>query len=244
MELYDGIIDKTNQLLEKFDAKSFAVDANNGWNLSDRNELIFEKDSAFTLGGAGHPASSFHLVTTNSKKVPKDEILLYGKDLLQIKSDCAYGKIVFLQIEDLGENENAEKAYHQIKDMEFVKYDINPEGFMVRASSFDKLEQVRVGKEAIKKGISFAKIANEYIKAYKQNENVKAVKIIFITDELPIFAQLSELAQNVDKITQTLNKILNDMNLDCASCGLKELCDQVEGMKEMHFQNVKKSKKK
>ena len=36
-------------------------------------------------------------------------------------------------------------------------------------------------------------------------------------------------------ITLTLSKILEGMPTDCNSCNLKPICDEVEGMKELHF---------
>ena len=29
--------------------------------------------------------------------------------------------------------------------------------------------------------------------------------------------------------------MLKDVNMDCGSCGLQEICDEIEGLREMHF---------
>ena len=31
------------------------------------------------------------------------------------------------------------------------------------------------------------------------------------------------------------NHALKDVNMDCGSCGLQEICDEIEGLREMHF---------
>ena len=33
----------------------------------------------------------------------------------------------------------------------------------------------------------------------------------------------------------SLSKILEGMPTDCGSCNLKAICDEVEGMRELHF---------
>ena len=42
-------------------------------------------------------------------------------------------------------------------------------------------------------------------------------------------------AKKVHEITMTLSKILEGMPTDCSLCSLKPICDEVEGMKELHF---------
>ena len=51
-----------------------------------------------------------------------------------------------------------DRAYHICKDIDLIKYSVYPEGFMVRASSMEEREQVRVGKKAVKEGLSFAQM--------------------------------------------------------------------------------------
>lgn len=238
MELFDHIIEKTLNLLSDHTPISFGVNESNGWELTDRNELILGKEMAYELGSTGNKATSFQCLTSSKDLISKDEILLYGSDLNKIKKNASYAKIVLLNVEDL--EGDSERIYHQIKDLEFIKYDVMMKGFMVRTSSYDKLEQVRVSKTAIKNGISFEKIGNEYLKAYKQDPKVNFAKIIFITEDMPIFEELSENASKVDKIAQTLNKVLYDMTFDCNTCSLKDICDEVEGLKELHFKNAKK----
>ena len=41
--------------------------------------------------------------------------------------------------------------------------------------------------------------------------------------------------RSVDKITLTLNHIMDGLATDCSVCSFKQVCDEVEGMKELHF---------
>jgi CO dehydrogenase/acetyl-CoA synthase beta subunit len=103
-------------------------------------------------------------------------------------------------------------------------------------------EQVRVSKQAVKRGINFRAIGNSYIAKYKENSNVLNVKVIFITDPKVNFDALRVSAKMADDITSTLTHILEGLPTDCSVCQLKEVCDEVEGMKELHFGKAARDK--
>lgn len=236
MELYDSIIKNTIDLLSPYKYSSLTVSKDLALSVGKDNELILKKDSAFELGGSYKSAVNYQCVTTSLSLVQKDEILLYGEDLTEIKSDVSFARLAFLQINDL---DGDEVSYKVIKDLEFIKYNMNLKGYMMRASTMDFRECVRVAKSAVTDGISFNNIGNAFISKYKQNPLVKAVQIIFITSDMPIFKQFMDNARKIDEITLTLNHVLSNMNFDCHSCNLKPICDEVEGMKELHFKTSK-----
>ena len=111
---------------------------------------------------------------------------------------------------------------------------------MIRSSSDSFREQVRVSKEAVRKGITFEQVGNSYISQFKKNPDVIAVKLIFVTVDDADYAEMKKDAKKVRDITKTLSKILEGMATDCHSCSLKEICDEVEGLKELHFGKEKK----
>ncbi|MDF2674051.1 MAG: dehydrogenase/acetyl-CoA synthase beta subunit, partial [Clostridiales bacterium] len=115
------------------------------------------------------------------------------------------------------------------------RYKVNPKGFMSRISTSNKHEPVRVSKTALEEGLSFAKVARLFLDAYKAYPEVITVQVSFVT--LPNFNynELARLAQKNDEITTALDHILRDVKMDCASCKLQSICNEVEGMKELHF---------
>ena len=46
------------------------------------------------------------------------------------------------------------------------------------------------------------------------------------------------LAVKIKRTTSALNHILDNV-FDCSTCNLKEICDEVEGMKELHIKKAK-----
>ena len=236
MDLFNPIINNTENQLGHAKLRQFDYDRSRIWEETASFELVMSRDSAFELGGSSFPCVNFTCVTSSPKLVEKDEILVCGPDLNELKADTPYARIVLLRVGDIeSDDDDTEHAFRAIQDMDFVKYHVFPKGFMIRTSSENHREQVRISKEALQKGISFERIGNTFISHYRQNSNILAVKMIFVTAPDADYAALQKTAAQVRDITMSLSKILEGMPTDCGSCQLKPICDEVEGMRELHF---------
>ncbi len=232
MELYDSIITATRALLAGTEPRRWDYDPAHVWRDTGESELVMLRDAAFELGGSGCASANFTCVTSSEALVERDEVLLYGKDLGELKGDVSFARLAFLLSDELSGDDEA--AYQAIRDMEFVKYHVFPEGYMVRISSESNREQVRLSKTAVARGVSFRGIGGAYIAGYHKNPHVRRVQLVFVTDNGAV-AELAKTAKKVDGITRTLTHILEGIPTDCGSCDLKPICDEVEGMREMHF---------
>ena len=224
MEFFDSLIGEVNLLKEKLSSKQLSYNAEKSRKDIGYSQVILQRDTAFELGGTG-----FNLVTSSSVE---DGIVVAGPDLDSIKGDCSFARISVVQIEN---QQDEQKAYNLIKKIEYVKYHYFPDGYMIRTSSRSHKEAVRVSRSALKEGLSFESIGNLLISSYKKIPGVKGVKVIFITDPTADFAALENIAKKGSSIAETLNHIMNSVKFDCDSCNLKAVCDEVEGMKELHF---------
>ena len=236
MKLYDKIINETLDSLNEPYAgkvKKYPYSGNTAWKDVGNSEFIMQRDAALEIGGGGLPSVNYTLVTT-SGIVTEDEIVVCGSDINEIKGDCAFARIVILETGDLGEDSDQEKAFQAIRNLEFVRYHVFPEGYMVRVSAQSNQEQIRLSKDALKKGISFSKVGSLYIKKYKEVPEVKNVKIVFITEKA-LVEKLLPNADKVDAITRTLTHILDGLPTDCGHCSMKPVCDEVDGMRELHL---------
>jgi hypothetical protein len=236
MELYSGIMKQTEELLAGSSGTAWAFEPSGAWPDVGKNELIMQREAAFELGGSGLQAVSYSCVTTDASHIARDEVLLYGPDLGKLKADSPYARIVFVTVRDIGE---ADAAYSAVQTLDFVRYHVFPRGFMMRALPDDCREQVRVGRDAVKAGISFRSVGFDFIRKYRENPVVKNVRVVFVTDPGAPYKALRTNAKKVTDITRSLSTILDGMPTDCASCNFKPICDEVEGMKELHFSQRK-----
>lgn len=233
MKLYDNMIDVTMETLSGHEVRRSEYSPQGAWKCLENTEFIMQRDAALEIGSAPEPSVNYTCVST-SGKVTKDEILVYGSDITQVHGGCGFARIVILETEDLGEDTDTEKAFQAIRNLEFVRYHVFPEGYMVRVSSQSNQEQVRISTDAMRKKISFSSVGSAYIKKYKEVPGVKNVRIIFIT-ESELVKKLVPNADKVDAITRTLTHILDGMPTDCGHCSMKAVCDEVDGMKELHL---------
>ena len=231
MELFDSIIRETTEKTEPLMAQRWDFDPDACWPSTERSELIMQSEQAFELGGSGTSSANFTCVTTTENLILKDEVVLCGKDIPEITGDVSFARIVLLGVKDIGDEDAAHAA---IQQMDFVRYHVHPKGYMVRVSAESNQERVRVSKSAVAGGMNFKNIGNTYIRAYKENGNVLNVRIIFLTDQ-EVIKEFNKTANTVFDITNALSHILDGIDLDCANCDLKPICDEVEGMREMHL---------
>ena len=233
MELYNSLIKESNSLLEKGSPRVWEYRPGDAWKDIGSSELVLQKDAAYELGAMGKGSANYVLFTSSPELVDKDQILLYGSDLSEIKGEVDFARIVLLRVGLIDGDDEA--VYRTLKDIEFAKYHVYPEGYMVRMSPESYREQVRVSKQALKKGISFKNIGANYIESYKKDPNVLNATVIFVTAPGYDYEAMKKIAKKANDVTGTLTHILEGLPTDCSVCALKDICDEVEGMKELHF---------
>lgn len=59
--------------------------------------------------------------------------------------------------------------------------------------------------------------------------------MLFLTGPGYDYPGLLEIAKKASAVTGTLTTILEGLPTDCSVCSLKGICDEVDGMKELHF---------
>ncbi|MBR2868512.1 MAG: hypothetical protein IKB88_05565 [Clostridia bacterium] len=222
MKFFDSLIADTDKLISSLPQKSFYK--GNAWNDVGHNQVIMRRDAAFELDGVG-----FNLVTSQDIT---DEIVVVGDDLSEIGDNRRFARISFVQIDDDADDQ---KKYNLIKKIDYVKYHTFPDGYMMRSTSRSHKESVRVSAKAISDGADFQKIGSLMIEKYKEVPAVKGVKIIFITCPDADYSETERIAEKNYAIAETLNHVMNSVVFDCETCNLRAICDEVEGMKELHF---------
>lgn len=242
MKLYDDIIDQESRLFARIGTglKELGISMDpNVWKDDGKGGIVLKSDMQCELGGGNFPAVGSQLVTLDQALVDRDGLYLIGPDLCEIKKDQPYARIAWILLDEhspqKGEHLAEGRLYDLIRSIEYVRYRVNPHGYMQRISAAAHREPVRIGKRAVAEGLDFAKVGALYIRAYQSNPLVKAVKMFFVTDPNADYHQLAELAQKAERITQALDHVLKDFNMNCSACNLKDVCDEVEELKKLHF---------
>ena len=221
-----------------YSTKNINVSKESDWADAGSHQMILRSDMAYELGGS---TPSFHAIgstaiTADRTFVNQDEILLIGPDIKDISSDISYGRLTIALVDE-GSLGDGNTLFNAIKKIENVRYHVNPEGFMTRVSSVYGRESIRVSRDAINKGLSFEKVGNILLRKYHENPDIKAVKLVYITEPSFDYKALESDCKKASSITQTIDHIMKDAMTDCNSCSLQKICDEVEGLRTLHFGN-------
>lgn len=200
------------------------------WADVGEHHMILAREMAYELGGQGTLGLSGCLYTTEPILFPQG-VYLYGKDLAQIRQSQSYARLVFIE---LSANDSEEALYRKFREVDYVRYHIHPEGYMARISPVSQREPVRVSQKALKKGIRFADVGDLYLTQYLKIPQVKSVNVIFVTHQAFDYQALEDTLGRAERMTQSLNHIFTGFSMDCDTCGFKTVCDEIEGLRELH----------
>ena len=235
MKLYDEVINKWSSLLEGCSLKNLNINGDCAKDAGS-HQMILKSDCAYELGGSTPSVHALGAtaVTGQASFFCGDEIILAGPDLKDIDKDISFARLTIVQVAEnaLGDGNT---LYNAIKKIDNVRFHVNPEGYMPRISSVYGRESIRISKEALNKGLSFEKVGNLLIKKLKENPDVKAVKLIYITDPGFNFNELEASVKESADITKAIDHIMKNAMTDCNTCALQKVCDEVEGLRELHF---------
>ena len=237
MNLYDSLIKQALELFQGKEMTSFPLESS--FPAQKEKEFIFPDDAQVELGG-GKDSAYFMGYTSNSDCVQKDEILLLGKDLSSLPKETPFAHLSFFLIDEEGKKD--QDIYRLFRNLEYSRYKVAPLGFMLRINTNSLKEGGRVSKEAIQKGISIQDIGMSFLHEYKREKTLRFVKQIFVTDPSFDYKKLSLFQKEAEGVTVAFDHVLKTLKMDCRTCSFKEICDTVEGMREMHQKELNGNK--
>ena len=231
MNVYDNLIRETQSILQKQNFTQLKV-LDCDWNMLKSNEFLMGKEVRFELGDRFKDSIVYHVPTSDQNLIGEDKIFLIGDDLQNIKSNTNFSRVTLFNIDDIPD---PNKAYIGVRKLNYERYKVIPEGYMVLSSSFENKENVRVSKKAIKKGLTFEVLGNLYIQHYKQLEGVNNVQVYFIVGDQDFVKDLIDISKKVNEVTNAFDHILKNVILDCDVCPLQTICEDIEALRELHF---------
>lgn len=239
MELFDNQIRELYEILQmdnpKRCVKKSCGSIQTNRTIQKKEKLILKSDMAFELGGGFHQAVTDMITTTSRELVDDSEVVLIGSDLKDISEDTDYARIVLVRFRDeYIQSLNETDFYRQLRTLSYLRYKMYIDGFMTRISSTKEREPIRVSKYAREQEMSLFEVGKLFADKYLECEGVEAVKVIFITGEQPFYPKLKEIADKCEDITDSIDHILSGMIMDCSTCNLKEVCDEVEELRDIH----------
>ncbi len=210
------------------------------WDMLQQSDYILDSDTYIELGSTTKESLSYSVCSTGINF--EDKIVVIGEDIPKLKGKIPnYARIVFVSMED---SEDQNTLFKQIKDIERSKYNVNFAETMLRTSSFNGRECFRISKKAYKNKLDFSTIGSGIINELKSNEYVKNVQIYYIVNNATLISKLQSYPKKINILSEALNNMFDNIVLDCNICDIKEICDEVDGMREEHQKSIDRLKSK
>lgn len=208
----------------------FDYDKTCSWPSGEGRNIIFKEDTGLEIGNPQAGSVSFLLWSDNLDMIDNGRISVIGPDISEASSsDLPFCKIVIAGVEGF----NKDNTFKRYRDLEAIRYDIDLKGYMMKGTSQYQREWSRISKEAISNGFSFKHLGNALIEKFRETDYVTSVEIIFVTTSSKDVSELGDIAIRVGRIINAMNKMLEEMSLDCEACEYLDVCDQVRELKEM-----------
>ncbi len=236
IQIFDGMMQEIQNVLDQSGCEPRDLSVNKEWKKQTDGELILRSDMAYELGGGEYPAYSGTVFLSGAGQ---DQVLLYGPDLPEITQDVPYTRLAVIGIADHIQADQA--GYDRMKQIEYTRYRMQMAGYMMRISAARHREMVRISRKELKAGINLAQVGASMVAAYHSHPDVEWVRIYFVTTPVVNCQQLEHQVMLADGVMESLNEIFQNLEMNCGSCGLRTVCDEVEGLREMHFSRSNKS---
>ncbi|WP_026393831.1 hypothetical protein [Acetobacterium malicum] len=233
MDIFDQYAETIEQQL-KCETIQRLLNEKSSWPVAEKNPFLMERDTALELGGYPKESLNLTLSSTNFDFGNQSGVYLIGDPELRKgkNNHLSFGKIVLIKNKDVEKDD----IYNYLKSVEFADIRQHFSDIMVRMSSQKLFTNLRIGKKAMKKGFTIEKLGWAMYRCFLAQPQIEQVKIIMIVGDSPLYKKLLPVAEKIKDATSALNTMFDGMDLDCQSCKLSEICDEVEGLKKMHQQ--------
>jgi CO dehydrogenase/acetyl-CoA synthase beta subunit len=240
MELFTGIIPAVYSFLEEQAHKrTWPAGSALPWPVGGSRNIVLKEDIGLELGNPAMESVSCLLWTEKLSLIEDGRVTLVGPDFFESAGESLpFGKVVLVGAEGFDED----NVYDRHKDMDFLRYDLDLQGFMMRAVSQYMREWCRISREALSNGFSANILGSSLIGLLQRKPYVKSVEVIFITSTTSDVTRIKDVATPAEKILSAMNKMASEMDFECGSCDFQEVCDEAEGLKGMRDRLMERKK--
>jgi CO dehydrogenase/acetyl-CoA synthase beta subunit len=231
MELFETTIECIRRFVQDHDEKrSWTAHQGPAWPEGGNRNIVLKEDMGLELGSPETESLSCILWTEKHELLNDSAITLVGPDIAEsYGKSLPFAKIVLVAVDGFTE----ENTYERYQDMEFLRYQLDLKGFMLRAVSQYMREWCRISREAIIKGFSAQVLGSALMALFHEKSYVKAFEVIFFTSSTDDVKKIKEIIEPSQKIIAAMNKMAEEFDFDCASCEYQDVCNEADVLKGM-----------
>jgi CO dehydrogenase/acetyl-CoA synthase beta subunit len=245
MGIFEGVLHDVREFVKAFpDGRKrefLCPDPPYRWPSGGDGNLVLAADTGVELGSPREESVSFALWSESDGEIRDGGITLIGPDLGEAGCrDLPYGKVVLVA----GGGFDGKNDYDRYRDLEKARYDVDLDGYMIRAASLYQKEWIRISRKALQKGLSFRILGGALIARLRRMEYVRKAEVVFVTSSAEDVRKLKAIAGKTAVLVGAMSKIFEETQMDCDECEYRPVCDEVSALKKMREALGKERKKR
>jgi len=210
------------------------------WPKGGPRNIVLREDLGLELGSPEKESVSCLLWTEQPELVENGRITLVGPDFPESRGlSLPLGKVVLAGVQGF----NEDNAYERHKDLDYLRYNLDLKGFMLRAVSQFMREWCRISTAALHDGFSARILGSALMELFTAQPYVKSVEVLYITSSSSDVLKLKEITAPAEKIIGAMNKMAMELDCDCADCDYQDVCDEATELKAMREKLMQKRRK-
>lgn len=200
---------------------------------SNQPRIILKEDTFVELGNPKTASAALVLWTEKSELVRDGKITIVGPDIPEAEGNLPFAQVLIAQTRGL-----EPKDYRLLSRNQ---YDLNLEGYMLRAVPQHQRVWSRVSREAVEKGFTLETLGKALMVSLKEKPpRAEAVEVIFVTSSEEDVRELGKITEEAWKIAAPVK---STPTYDCTTCENKEICDEIWKMLQLRLGKSSKEKR-
>lgn len=236
MELFSTIIEEVRAFVASRAAVCSVITAARPWPIGGPRNIVLADDIAVELGSPQMESLSCILWTDQHTKLNDGALTIIGPDIAAARGSLPFGKIVLVGVDGF----DAENTYDRARELEGARYNLDLQGYMIRAVSQYQREWCRISREAARQGFCFEVLAGALMTELRKLPYVREVEMICVTSSPEDVRELQRIIKDVGRIIGAMNKMASELDADCTDCEFQDVCDEAEELKGMRERMRKK----
>lgn len=210
------------------------------WPQGGRRNIVLGEDVGLELGNPKDESVVCVLWSDDPAAVRDGVITLVGPDFPEsMGRTLPFGKVVLVEVEGF----NEDTIYERCMELDQLRFNIDQEGFMLKAVSQYQREWCRISRQALRTGFSTAHLAAALMQELKAKAYVRSVELVFLTSSPQDVRALREIVNPAARLIAAMDKMAGEMDFDCDTCEFEDVCDEAEELRGMRQQAKRKAEK-
>jgi CO dehydrogenase/acetyl-CoA synthase beta subunit len=240
MELFTDTIAKVRSFTQQVaPQKTWIADQTLAWPKGGARNIVLKEDLGLELGSPEKESVSCLLWTEHLASIDDGRITLLGPDFPEsVGQSLPFGKVVLVGVQGF----NEDNAYDRHKDMDFLRYNLDLAGFMLRAVSQFMREWCRISRSALRDGFNARTLGSALMAQFRNLPYVKSVEILYITSSKDDVRKIKEITAKAEQIIAAMNKMAFELSFECETCEYQAVCNDAAELKAMRDKLMQKKK--